>query len=71
MTWITPGSRVKKRVDYIFIVRNSPQDVGIMRGANATSDHELVRVKFKINIKTSSAKSLEYQAIRTRVRQDR
>jgi hypothetical protein len=59
-TWISPDSKTQNQIHHITINRTwrrSLLDVRVMRGADAGSDHYLVRATFKIKLLASK----EYQ----------
>ena len=54
VTWISPNGKTENQIDHILISkqhRTSCLDTRAMRGADASSDHELIRCKIRIKLK--------------------
>ena len=55
-TWVSPDHKTENQIDHVCInqkFRRSLQDVRVLRGANAASDHHLVLAKLKLKLKKS------------------
>lgn len=56
ITWISPNGKTENQIDHVLISRQhrtSCLDTRSMRGADASSDHELIRCKLRIKLKAS------------------
>ena len=59
-TWVNPDSSVKSKIDHLLISgqwRSSVQDCRVQRGADANSDHYLVRTRIKLCISSHKNKN--------------
>nr|XP_022322870.1 craniofacial development protein 2-like [Crassostrea virginica] len=55
ISWISPDGKTENQIDHVLISRQL-LDTRAMRGADASSDHELIRSKFRIKLKKQKLK---------------
>jgi hypothetical protein len=59
-TWTSPDKRTNNQIDHVLInqkYRSSIKDTRVMRGADAASDHQLVRTQMKLKLRKQISKT--------------